>query len=245
MRNLKNNSVRTLLILSFLCFSISISAQEKTVNEILKEAQEAMDKSRDLICKMSYNWYDTYTIKKPSLSYKGMLIKQESVIYSKIDQTFFITDEIAQVALKCNEKQKAFVVTKTNKNESQSPWDLLDVYIKQFKIKKVTDQGDYWICSLTTDVITQLPYGKVEIHIDKKSSLITKQVLYFLSQVPYTNAKGEKAMGNPKMEITLSNYKTVLNTEEKMTAKLATYIKKEGQYMKPVTAYEKFEVIQY
>lgn len=242
MKQYINNNLRVLIVLCFISCSLFGIAQEKAVDEILKKTQEVMKNNNQLTCDLDYDWYDTYTIKKPSLSYEGVIIKQNNIVYSKINHTFFLTDKKAQLALKCNEDQKALVVTKTTTN-TQQPWELLETFIKQFKVKNVTDKGDHWVCSLTTDVITQLPYGKVEIHIDKKSSLITKQVLYFLSQVPYTNSKGEKISGNPKLEISMSNYKTVLNEEEKITAKLATYIKGSGKNIAPVAAYKKFEII--
>jgi len=245
MKQVNYRSIKKFIICCFLCYGISMHAQEKTVHEILKSTQEAMKNSSDLSCNMSYNWYDTYIATKPSIEYKGQMIKQESVVYSKINQTFFITDEKAQLALKCNEVQQALIVSKVNANQGQLPWELLETYIEQFKIKKVIDKGSHWVCTLTTDVITQLPYGKVEIYIDKKSSLMTKQVLYFLSQVPYKNAKGEKKAGNPKLEITLTDFKTVLSKDEKRTAQLGTYIKRKGKSITPVAAYKKFEIIQY
>lgn len=245
MRKVTYSNLKMLIACCFICFSVLTNAQEKTVNEILKGTQEAMKKHTDLSCNMNYNWYDTYTATRPSIEYKGVMIKQESVVYSKINQTFFISDEKEQLALKCNEAQQALVVSKVNANQEQLPWELIEIYIKQFKIKKVIDKGDHWVCTLTTDVITQLPYGKVEIYIDKKSALMTKQVLYFLSQVPYKNTKGEKKMGNPKLEISLSNYKTVLNNEEKTTARLATYIKGSGENIEPVAAYKTFEIKRY
>jgi hypothetical protein len=164
-------------------------------------------------------------------------------VYSKINHTFFISDALSQLAIKCNESQKALVITKAGVSEQQ-PWELLDTFTDQFSVKNVIDKGNHWICSLTTDVITQLPYGKVEIYIDKKSSLITKQVLYFLSQTPYKTANGEKRIGSPKMEITLSNYKTVLNETEKRTVQLNTYVKQSGSTIQPVGVYKKFEIIQ-
>ncbi|WP_146169714.1 hypothetical protein [Kordia periserrulae] len=237
------NNLRVITAIFFISYSALGTAQEKTVNEVLKKTQEVMEKNNQLTCNLNYNWYDTYTTDKPSFNYEGVMIKQSDVVYSKINQTFFLTDQKAQLAIKCNEVQKALLVTKTNGDFSQSPWELLESYMKQFKVKKVTDKGDYWICTLTTDVITQLPYGKIEIYIDKQSSLMTKQVLYFLTQVPYTNDKEEKKIGNPKLEIVLSNYKTILNQEEKRTAKLTSYIHKKGKNITPTAAYKTFKII--
>jgi hypothetical protein len=244
MKQSKFNKIQRLLLVCFLGVSMLVTGQKKTVNEILKDAQKAMENQSSLSCDMKYLWYDTYTSTTPSFSYKGVMIKQEQTVYSKINKTFFITDAASQIAVKCNEAQKALVISKANFTKEQ-PWELLETFSKQFPKKEISDHGDYWICSLTTDVITQLPYGKVEVHIDKKSSLITKQVLYFLSQTSYKNAQGEKTMGNPKMEITLSNYKKVLTNQEKRTAQLDTYVKRVGSTVKPAGAYKKFEIIQY
>lgn len=244
MKQFVTNNLRILTLICFISFSLYGTAQEKTVDEILKKTQEVMEKNTQLTCDLAYNWYDTYTIQTPSLTYEGVMIKQNDVVYSKIDQTFFLTDMKAQLAIKCNEAQKALLVTKANCDINQSPWELLESYMKGFKLKKVLDNGDHWICTLTTDVITQLPYGKIEIYINKQNALMTKQVLYFLSQVPYTNNDGEKKIGNPKLEIVLSNYKTVLNQEEKQTVQLTSYIQKKGKKITPAAAYKTFNIIQ-
>ncbi|WP_046745010.1 hypothetical protein [Kordia zhangzhouensis] len=238
------NNLRVLTGIFFISCSTLGIAQEKTALEILKETQNIMKSSSDMSCDMSYNWYDTYADTNPSLSYKGRTIKHDKVVYTKINQTFFLIDQKTQLAIKCNETQKALLVTKVNDDYNQSPWELLESYIQQFKVKKVSDQGNHWVCTLTTDVITQLPYGKIEIYIDKQSSMMTKQVLYFLSQVPYTSADGEKKIGNPKLEVALSDFKTVLSQEEKRMTQLTSYIHKKGEKITPTIAYKAFRIIQ-
>jgi len=249
MTALKNSSTyikQLVIILCTLCFQTSSFAQEKTVDEILTESQNTMQNFQNLSLDMKYNWYETYTAEKPSISYLGSLIKFEQTMYSKINNTFFITDSKLHMAIKCNEAEKAFIITNNMEaSENQSPLELLNMFIKQFKVKNVKDHGDQWMCTLTTDVITQLPYGKVEIYINKETALVEKQVLYFLSRVPYTDEKGEKKVGNPRMEITLSNYKTKLSEDEKIITKIASYIKKNGQEIVPTTAYKEFKISQY
>jgi hypothetical protein len=246
---LKNSSMyrkKLLIIVCMLCFLTYSFAQEKTVDEILTESQNTMQNFQNMSFDMNYNWYETYTTEKPSISYLGSLIKFEKTTYSKINKTFFITDSKLNMAIKCNETEKAFIVTSnTEASENQSPLELLNMFIKQFKVKEVKDHGDQWICTLTTDVITQLPYGKVEIYINKETALVEKQVLYFLSRVPYTDEKGEKKVGNPRMEITLSNYKTKLSEDEKIITKIASYINKNGKEIVPTTAYKEFKISQY
>lgn len=237
---------KVLTILCILCFQMHSFGQDKTVDEILSESQNTMKNFQNMSCDMNYKWYETYTTTKPSISYIGNLIKFENTVYSKINKTFFITDSKLNMAIKCNEAEKAFIVTNNAKiAESQSPLEVLNMFIKQFKTKHVKDNGNQWICTLTTDVITQLPYGKVEIYINKETALIEKQVLYFLSRVPYKNEKGEREIGSPRMEIKLSNYKTNLSKQEKNMTKIASYVKKTGNEIVPTTAYKEFKISQY
>lgn len=237
---------KILTILCILCFQMYSFGQDKTVNEILIESQNTMKNFQSMSCNMSYKWYETYTTETPSISYLGNLIKFEETVYSKINKTFFITDSKLNMAIKCNEAEKAFIVTNNAKiAENQSPLELLNMFIKQFKVKEMKDNGSQWICTLTTDVITQLPYGKVEIYINKETALVEKQVLYFLSRVPYKNEKGERKIGSPRMEIKLSNYKKNLSKQEKNIIKIASYVKKTGKTLVPTTAYKEFKISQY
>lgn len=249
MIHIKNSSVHRKYILSMLCllcFQTYSFGQDKTVDEILSESQTAMTKFQNMSCDMTYKWYGTYTEEKPSISYLGNFIKFEETIYSKINKTFFISDSKSNMSIKCNEAEKAFIVTNNTKViEGQSPLELLNVFVKQFKVKSVKDTESQWICTLTTDAITQLPYGKVDIYISKETALVEKQVLYFLSRAPYKNAKGEEKVGNPRLEITLSNYKTVLSEHEKIITNIASYVKKTGAEIVPTTDYKEFKISQY
>lgn len=243
--NNTNQSLKYLFVLiCLLGFNFYSFGQNKTVQEIFKESQKAMKSFSSMRCDMNYNWYNSYTSEKPSIIYKGNIVKQNDVLYSKINETFFLTDTNNQIGLKCNTLQKALVVTKGNIPNNQSPSELLETYIKQFKITDVKDFGKFWMCTLTTDVITQLPYGKVEVYIDKETYLVSKQVLYFLSQVPYTSKKGEQKVGSPKLEITMFDYQSKLTPQEKALTELSTYIKKKDNTILPATAYKEFKIIQ-
>ena len=245
-KNNENRKIQLLIIIFLLCFQGLSFAQTKTVDQILMETQNTMKANENMRFDMHYKWYNTYTEKSSSITYQGNLIKFDKIMYSKINNTFFISDTKSKTSIKCNEEEKALVVQhNTNTTESQSPIALLDTFIKFFKTKEVKDNGDQWICVLTTDVITQLPYGKVEIFINKETALIEKQILYFLSNVPYKNEDGEEKSGNPKMEITLSNFENKLSENEKSIAQIDYYIQKKGTKIIPTTAYKEFKISQY
>ncbi|WP_298423843.1 hypothetical protein [uncultured Kordia sp.] len=249
MKRIKNISIYRKLVLAILflvCFQTYSFAQERTVDDILKETQNAMEQNQNMRFDMNYKWFGTYTAKKPSISYLGNLIKSKEIIYSKINNTFFITDPTSKTSIKCNEAEKALIIqSNITINNDQSPVALLSTFIKLFKIKKVKDNGSQWICTLTTDVITQLPYGKVEIYINKETALVEKEVLYFLTKAPYKNEEGQEKIDNPRMEITLSNYKTSLSKQEKNIAKIDSYILRNGKRITPTTAYKEFKISQY
>ena len=120
----------------------------------------------------------------------------------------------------------------------------IENFIKLFKNKTIVDKGDYYMCTLTTDVITQVPYGKIELFIDKDSYVITKQVLYFLAEYPFIDENGKQQKGNPKMVVTLSNFKKEISQELTEVTDIKQYITKTGDSYKPSATYKEFKIIQ-
>lgn len=244
---MKTNHIQnSILVLALLFNSVLLNAQEKTVQEILNTTQQTMASYTNFSCDLAYNLYNTYTATNHALQYKGEVIKQDEIVYTKINKTIFLSDAKQQTHLKLNEKERAmiFIKSKTTDVEIQSPLEAIASYVNAFKNQSVQDKGTYWLCTLTSDMLTQLPYGKVELHISKESNLITKQVLYFLTRVPYTNAQGERVQGNPKLEITLSNYDDDINEKEKKSISFSTYIKDITTNPKPALAYSGYKFIQ-
>nr|WP_321234632.1 hypothetical protein [uncultured Psychroserpens sp.] len=243
MKNLiKNHIIFTLLAL----FSISAFSQSKTVTELLNEVQTKMSTNNEYSCLLNYKLYPTYDYKTTTESYKGSVIKNNENYFLKINETVFLTDANTQTSLKLNIAQKAISVAKNKSNmtQDQSPLGMLDAMVKLFKNQDVKDNGTYWLCTLTSDVVTQLPYGKVEIFINKKDFRVTKQVLYFLARFPYKNAEGEKATGSPKLEITISDYRTSISKEQKGLTMLSNYIEIKNDNLNTIGSYKDFKIIK-
>ncbi len=247
-----NNMVlKRFLIVIFVCvtnvFVGYAQENELSVNDILTKAQQVFANTQKYTVEVDYKMFGNYKTTKPLEAFSGVMVKNNASTYLKIHNTTFITNQKTKTSVKVFNEDKIIEVAKQTTEivslDNTSPVNI-ENFIKLFKYKKVEDKGAHYLCTLTTDKITQIPYGRVEIYIQKTDFHITKQVLYFLANVPYKDHNGEQQKGNPRLEVTISNYKDALSKTQEGIAELSQYIIKSGGAYKPSTAYKDFKIIQ-
>ncbi len=241
---MNKHKLHILLVLWGILCSYGVLGQTMKVQEVLAATQKKMQEEKSYSCHLDYSLYASYTSQKYKEHYEGTMIKFEEALYTKINVTTFLNT--SRTSLKINENQQAMEYSKVKGalQSDQSPLNMLTTFIKLFKTKTIEDKGSQWLCTLSTDVITQLPFGKVEIYINKENNVVTNQVLYFLTQMPYLNERGERVMASPRLEIKLSNFKLKLSKEEEAFTKLSKYIKNKAEAIIPVGAYKDFKIIK-
>jgi hypothetical protein len=221
--------------------------QDKTpsVEAILTKAQQVFTTTPSYSININYKMYGNYTKTVAMEDFDGQMVKTNKDTYLKINNTIFLTSETKKTNIKIFEDEKVIEVSEkeTNTLLTNSPV-YIESFIKLFKNKTIVDKGDYYLCTLTTDVITQVPYGKIELLINKDSFVITKQVLYFLAEYPFIDENGEQQKGNPKMVVTLSNFKKEISEELAEVTDIKKYITKAGDSYKPSETYKEFKTIQ-
>lgn len=221
-------------------------AQENSlsVNSVLEKAEKVFSKTPYYSLDIAYKSFGNYTTNEVLESFSGNIVKQNRSMYLKIHNTIFVTDEEKQLSLKLFETEKVIEISNQIKEVAEkSPLQITD-FIKLFKYRKVEDKGDYYLCSLSTDVVTQLPYGSVQLYITKKDFLITKQVMYFLAKYPYLDKNGEERKGTPRLEVLLSNFKKQIPEDSKGLTNVSHYIVKKGSEFIGSKTYRDFTIVQ-
>lgn len=220
-------------------------AQTSNMEVILEQSQHKLQSTKSLKWDMQYKVFPTYDSQKPSEVLQANTIKNSTSFYTEMGDVIFLINTDSKFYLELSELDKKILVEENSQTlKEHLPTEMIKTLVSLFKEKKVTDQGDYWLCSLTSDVITQIPYAKVEILINKADYTIAKQTLYFLTEFPYVDSNGNDVLGTPKMEISFFNYSQILSDQEKNKTNLATYIQKQGQTIKPTESYKGFKLIQ-
>jgi len=242
--------MRFLNIIFVIVFSVTLSSHAQDTSEATaKKVANLLDKSQNVYTKhanysvtTNYKSYGAHNDTEVLQEYNGYMLKQGNTNYLGISNTAFLSTGQHMLKVYGNEKVIEYLDQPDNTILNKSPLQLQQL-LKYYKYKDITDNGTHYICTLQTSYITQMPYGKIVIHINKKDYTITKQILYLLTRLPYISPKtGEKKMGNPKVEITLSNFKTKLTKEDRALLQLSTYLNINGAKVSASTAYKDFKI---
>lgn len=241
-------ATRTIFILFLvLGFSSKIIGQNKSVADVLNKAQQIITDKKVMRCNLHYTLYPTYTSKAVKENYGGKIIRNDDKYYLKINNTIFLNQLGKNDFLKLNVDEKLIQYI-TNVNSSSvnntSLFDQLKLLLTNYKNQKITSTNSYWKCSFIADKISQMPYSKVEIYIDKSSNLVTKQIMYFSAQMPFTKKDGTTEISNPRLELTISDYDFSLTEDDKKITDLSHYINSKASVYTATDAYKNFKIIQ-
>jgi hypothetical protein len=190
-----------ILLFAIFCF-LNASVYAQNVLDILHKSDQFYQTNNLYEIKMTYNVFRGFTGSKVTETYEGFV--QKKYKYSK---TSMLDSDIVQYdksVLIIDNQEKLISYEKFVDGRSYTPI-ILEIFEKDFKKTKVTDKGSFWYCEMiNSQEVTQIPYGKVVFHINKTDYQITKQVLYFNSQIPF-NVQGNKIeMDYGRIEIDLS-----------------------------------------
>ncbi|MCO6175371.1 hypothetical protein NHF50_09980 [Flavobacterium sp. NRK F10] len=224
----------------FLILSVQFfyAQEDSKIAEILSKSNEQYQKKESLAVSLSYKLYSTYSSNFVTESYEGITVNSNKDNYIRIHNTEFINT--SKLALKINHDQKLVLLIPSSSVPQNSPLNVED-YIKYFKTKKLQSIGNEWIIEFQTSTLTQLPYGKVKIYIEKGTYKIKKQVLYLLEKVPYKE-KGVEKTNTPRLEIVFSE-KKLSEAEVKSLFNIDNIVLKEGESYKLARKYIDYKLL--
>ncbi|WP_422103846.1 hypothetical protein [Winogradskyella sp.] len=229
--------------LGLLFFFIQFGFSQTSVMEVLEMSLKTSEQFSTFSCNLDYKYFPTYVSEEHTANYKGVLIKDELDSFLKIKETIFLTNHNSKTVLKVNKLQKAMSISNNLDMPSNMDYlsNLRDI-ISQFDAKELTETTTTWKCILVAPEISQLPYSKVELYINKSDNMITKQVLYISAQFPYNDEDGRQ-MANPRLEISVTDHKTLIEPEQKKLLDLDNYIHKKNGKIVPVKAYKNYQIL--
>ncbi len=214
------------------CFFVVLVSQnfhaqnEKEIVELLEKTNNYYSKSQQPL-DFNYKLFSTYTSKLVTEEYNGFYVKKGVSNYIRIHNTEFLQE--GSLGIKINHDQKMIlIINSKEKSKTNTPLDI-STYLKHFKTKILKTSGNNYTIILQTNVLTQLPYGKVIIEIDKTSFKIKKQILYFLDNVPYLE-KGVKKNDTPRLEILINDKKISSEVIDEIFKTQNYNIKTKGEY---------------
>lgn len=189
----------------FLSVQILFAQDDIKIKDIFAKTQKAYSQDNALSLGINYKLFVSYTGSKVSEQYDGLCINNNKDVYLKIQNMEML--QTPSVSVKVNHDQKIIQVIKSTATVNNQSPIAISGYLKYFKSKTLTDMGSQWKCTLQNVGYTELPYGKIEIYINKVSFRIEKQILYLLDKVPYKNTKGIEKTDFPRLEISFKEAK--------------------------------------
>lgn len=201
----------SILLIIFLAGTNLCQSQQKNEAERILQAVEKYYKQADEYdYSISFNMYRGRKGTKSEKSYDGRVAKLQNNIYYEAADTETVSGKDFYVRV--SHAQKVLEYSFQPKKSLESSPVNISNFITYFKEKKIREQGNQWICTLSVGKFTALPYDTVELYIDKDYT-ITKQVLYFLKKIPFTGKSGKEEMDYPRLEIRLSKNKKPEDSE--------------------------------
>lgn len=227
-------------LIFFLNAAFVYSQDESKIAVIVNKSNSSYTKKSNIAVALDYNLFQNYSSKKIIQSYKGISVSSKNLNYLKIYKTEFINTK--DLSFKINHDQKTALINISDKSgelNTQNPLDL-KVFLKHFKKKTLKSENNNWVIELETTKLTQLPYGKVKIFINKSDYSIQKQVLYLLNGL----SKENKETKSPRLEINFKNL-TKTDLEINSLVDLNRFLVKEANTYKLKKEYAHYKLLKY
>lgn len=227
------------LTLLFLALGVKAQNSVPTVTEIFKNSEIFYSQNPAFKCDLSYTLFRDK--KKPIVieQYNGILVKDKSNLYSKINQTEFLL--VGNEFIKVNHLQKAVEYVKGNSANVENPLET-EQYLKYFAKQKVYDDGQYWRCELFTPKLTQLPYGSAVFYFSKKDFSIKKQILELVSPGSIKDENGDLTAERKYLKMEVENFET-FTVLKKNYFQINDFIIRKGSSVKASSELKSYKLI--
>ena len=227
-------------ILLLMCFVFSSAfCQNEKVAFLLNKAKESFYAAENFHVNTTYKIYKGYDSTKPHEVSNGILVKKSNNIYSKINELEVIST--SKYYLKINHKEKAILLNKPFKNPTQIDQYNLQQLMDYVDIGNLKENNNNWIIELKAKPITQLPFSKILIQINKKTYLIENQIFYYFEQLDFSK-NNTPVKSNVKLEITYSLFSKEVKLPD-VIFRESTYLKQIKGIYRGVNKYQEYEII--
>ena len=216
--------------------------ESNTVEDIIKKSHDMYANLQRFRFEADYKSFGSYDDTEILENYNGKMIRDNKQVYLRINNTIFLNSQGKNLKIYGDEKViEAYKEVKQDVIE-QSPIFITEM-LNHYKHKDFEETSGHFICTLQTGYLTQMPYGKIVIYVNKKTYAIERQIFYMLAKLPYvSNKTGERKIGNPRIEIELKNFKTTISDQELNQISLSNYVKTSGSKLTTVGEFKDFTI---
>ncbi len=232
-----NRKTITALLFAFM-FS-SLVAQEETVGSILQKSSTFYKGLSEYKVAISFGLHRGFESTMAVETYEGTFEKKGRFQRNQARETTVYLFPQAKIVLDENQKTMTYESFKEGAAQ-ETPVDLT-VYLQYFKKTQLINSGNEYICEMVPEnnTFSQLPYGKVVLHINKDDYRINKQILFFSTPIPFTNKNGDTEQDYGRLVIDLKHRIGETITE----MRLEDFITESSGQRKAADAYTAYRLI--
>lgn len=229
-----------LAIISGFSVYSQVKNDRKAITDLFTKSQKVYVNAENFKFSTAYKLFNTYKSTTVAEKYEGIVFKQKDDFYSKIGTTEFV--KLNEDYIKIDHASKLMQIGKVDREDAGSQSYDLTALLSNFTVFELTETADYFICKLTAPAITFVPYSKVIVYINKKSYMMSKQILYMLKKINYKDAKGQIQESFPRLEIAFSDFQTQ-NIEWGTKFSQKSYIAKKNNKTVPSNNYKDYKIV--
>ncbi|MBQ4819098.1 hypothetical protein [Aquimarina sp. MMG016] len=176
-----------MLLLCFVSTAQLAQAQNEKAKDVLEKVKKSYDDKKQYEIETIYNMHRGLTGNSITESYKGEMVRNEDVTRFRVLKTEILQFPKAQLNIDHNQKKVIYAKTQIGAASQHSPIDV-SVFLKLYYETSVTEKNGVLICEMVSNKpVSQNPYGKVVLHINKNTYLIEKQELFFSTLIPFVD----------------------------------------------------------
>lgn len=231
--------MRLLITPLFIAVFLSSNVYCQTIEGILKEYEEQLNKTYNFQADITYTLFEGNTGNKVLEKLNGISAKYNQSYYSKIGPTEFIFNK--KYSLKISHAEKVMVISDPAFRNDLLSLNVSSILLNQFTSEGVKDNGAFWECTFLPKNNTAIPYSKYVIHISKTNYQLLKQILFFSTPIKHKDKNKEQYVKNQRLEIKFKNQSNKVFSEDKFL--LNTYTSLFNSEYKPKPIIGDYEII--
>lgn len=232
--------MRIFVLLFFLIVN-NTYAQFNDANEILKAYKKTVDKDESYSVNITYKIYKGHNSNTPKEIQTGVFFKEKDQLYTKLGEVEIINTPNEH--LKINHLEKAILVANGIKTPDNFNLDFEELS-KYLKAELISSAGNnYTLKFIPNGKITQLPFSKLIIVLNKKTLRIKRQTFYYYSEMNFSKEFRGRDVGKVKLEVLYKNYKFQNLASYKTLFNIGAYYRVVKNEIHPLGRLKDYEIV--
>ncbi|WP_136438019.1 hypothetical protein [Tenacibaculum maritimum] len=228
-------------LIIIICFWGNMINAQNTVQSILEAYTKALQENKSYKVAVMYKIYKGHLSTIPEEVKTGVFYKDKKKSYTKIEEVEIINTP--KIHVKINHGEKAILVADGIDSPKEARIDLKEL-LKYFEAKIVEEKMKYWkLIFIPKGKITQVPFSKLNVYLEKGSYNILKQEFYYYTTMNFSSSLKSSDLAKVKLETSFKNYKEITKKELSDIFEISKYISMNHKKIKPSLRYKNYEIV--